>query len=137
MSLSWKALATPLRALMGRFHSDQQGMSNIEAILAVAIVGIVAVTFLSGVAGGTKATAVASEQAVAESLLRSELEYIRAVPYAATYAVDPELAVPVGWTVSTAVGYPHGSDDGLQEVTVTAQHHGRTILSLLTYKMNR
>ena len=141
MRIPNKGQTKPLRLFLNRFHNSQKGISLIETVIAVAILGLVSVTFLSGMATGTKATSIASEQAVAECLIRSEAEYVKRCGYqyyASEYPVDPTLTIPEGWTVPAPSVVPvHATDDGMQEVTISAQRHGETVLSIIIYKVAR
>jgi len=88
-----------------------------------------------------KAVTISDEQAIAENLVRDEVEYIKGIAYqydTLTYPVDPALTIPNRWTVSvSAVEAVHATDDGLQKVTVTASHDDEAILSLEIYKVDR
>jgi hypothetical protein len=124
----------------GWLRGSEKGISTLEVLLAIVILGLVGVCFLGGVGTGTKATVITRDQAIAESLVRSEAEYIKGCGYqygALEYLVDPTLTMPAEWAVSTYVEPVHSSDDGLQEVTVSAQRQGETILSIVIYKVAR
>jgi len=127
--------------LAGWLRSSEKGITTLEVLLAIVILGVVAVTFLGSVGTGAKATAITREQTVAESLIRSEAEYVKGCAYqygASEYPVDPTLTIPEGWTVPTPAVVPvHGIDDGMQEVTVSAEHQGKTVLSITIYKVAR
>jgi len=133
-----KSLRKLVRAL---FLGRERGSTAVEAVLGVAILGLLGATFLGAVATETKVTAASSESAIAESLVRSELEYVKMYAYqpdASEYPVDPSLTIPAGWTLPNPTVEPvHATDDGLQKVTATAVHQGRTIISVVMYKMNR
>src|SRR3990172_2248675 len=58
-----------------------RGMTLIEALIALGILAIVAVVFLSGIASSYKATALARERTTAESLVRTQLETIKDAAY--------------------------------------------------------
>jgi type II secretory pathway pseudopilin PulG len=120
----------------------ESGVSLIETLLALLIFGLIAVTFLGGVATGTKATSIGSDRAIAESLVRSQAEYVKSVPYVydtTSYALDPTIDVPAGWSIPASAAEPlgGGSDGGIQEVTVSAARNGATVLSVVVYKVNR
>ena len=120
---------------------NEKGFSFIETIVALAVLGLVAVTFLSGLFTTSKATIITKERAVAESLARSELEYIRNCTYqydTNEYEVNPMLDIPKGWGMAPpVVELVHETDDGIQKVTVSVERNGETILSLFTYKADR
>ena len=122
-----------LRAL----HSEK-GVGLLETLVAVTIMGITALAFLSGLATETKATTITDEQTTAEALARSEMEYARHYDYtigATQYPVDPLLSIPTTWTVSPCSVQPaHDTDDGLQKLTVSVEHNGRTVFILQGFK---
>jgi hypothetical protein len=47
------------------------------------------------------------------------------------------IEIPGGWYVGTTVEALHGTDDGIQEVTITVQRAGEDKLSAITYKVDR
>jgi prepilin-type N-terminal cleavage/methylation domain-containing protein len=117
-----------------------RGFAFIETIVALALLGIVAVFFLGSIGTATKTTIINDEQATAESLARSEVEYIKAYSYqysATEYPIDPVLEIPDGWSINTSVEALHGTDDGIQKVIITVQRAGEGKLSTLTYKVDR
>jgi len=124
-----------------KLKGNEAGASLIEILVALAILGIVAVTFLGGLATTSKATIIANEQTTAESLVRSEAEYVKNCTYqylATEYPVDPSLNIPVGWSVpSPVVELVHATDDGIQKVTIAVERNGEVIISTDMYKVDR
>ena len=120
---------------------SEKGMSLIETAVALAILGIVAVAYLGGIGTSLKSTTIAKSQVTAQSLLISEIEYVKNYPYqysVSEYPVDPALDIPLGWSVPPpVVGLVHATDDGIQKVTVKAEYNGKKIISMVTYKVNR
>ena len=127
--------------MLNRFAGGELGATLTETVVALAILSIVAVTFLSGLATTSTATIITNEQATAESLARSQMEYVKNCTYqylATEYPVDPSLNIPVGWSVPPpVVELVHATDDGLQRVTVTAEHNGEVVISVEVYKVDR
>ncbi|OGO42024.1 MAG: hypothetical protein A2137_00680 [Chloroflexi bacterium RBG_16_58_8] len=121
--------------------NKQKGSAMIEVLVSLAILGVLAVTFLSGLATAAKTTVSNDERATAESLVRSQIEYIESSayqPYPGAYPVNPMLTLPGGWQIPPSpVGLVHATDDGIQQVTVSAQRQGNTVLSMTIYKVNR
>ena len=130
-----------IKLFKGWLTGSEKGISTLEVLLAIVILGVVAIAFLSSIGTATQATVITREQAVAESLVRSEAEYVKGCGYqydASEYPVDPTLTIPEGWTVPPPAVVPvHGSDDGIQEVTVSAQCNEETVLSIVIYKVAR
>ena len=120
---------------------NEKGLALIETIAGLAILGIAGVAMLCGLATGIRGTSVSEEHTIAESLVRSQIEYIESQAYvesATEYPVNPALVIPTGWSVPESEVTPvHETDDGLQKVTVSASHGGKTVLSIDIYKANR
>jgi len=147
------------KGLKGR----SKGVTLIEVLLAVALLGIISTTFLSSLTTSYKAVAVGSERTNAESLTRSEFEYIKNSPYyplGFSYEIPATPDDPPPWDLSrTALeshydGYsikvtgqpiyhdnhgtcPPGLDEGMQRITVKVYHEGNLVLTTSTYKVNR
>ena len=119
----------------------EKGFALIESALSIALLGIIAVSFLSALSTGMKGSAINDKKATAQSLVRSEIEYVKNYPYdyfASDYPVDPSITIPNGWTVPTpSVAAVHATDDGIQSVNVTAENDGVTVLSVEIYKIDR
>jgi Tfp pilus assembly protein PilV len=120
------------------FKVNQSGLVLIETLIAFGVLSLVILGLLSGLMTSSKATITAREQAIAESLARSQLEYIKSLPYSSSYTIDPSIALASGWDIPTPlIELVHGSDDGIQKISVTPEHNGKSILSISTYKVNR
>ncbi len=132
------------------FGGKEAGVSLIETVIALALLGLISAAFLSGLATGSKGTVIADEQATAESLVRSELEYIKNQAYI-DYS-DPGhgsytlITTPGDYSVEVTVipldpvtGLPLGpdQDQGIQKITVTAKRNGNSVLTIADYKVDR
>ena len=121
---------------MLKLMKSEKGFTLIEVLVALGLLGIIAVVFLTGISISSKAVLIANERTMAESLARSQMEYVKEQPYD---AVDPYLIlsdVPAGYSVAVTVGQ---LDVGLQKITVAVSHPGEPepILALEDYKVNR
>lgn len=145
------------------FRSDSKGVSLIEVLIALAILGIIATAFLGGLSTAFKADIMADERTNAESLTRSELEYIRNStywPFGFSYEVPATPDNPPPWDLShtsldihyasysvnvagvpidpyTRNPLPAGEDEGLQQITAQVYHQGKLVLTTSTYKVSR
>ena len=116
---------------------NERGVTLAETLVALAIFGIVAVVFLSGLTISSKAVMVNQERVAADSLAKSQMEYVRAQDYAASYS---EIAIPAdlaaqGYDVGIGVEDVHV--DELQKITVTVDRNGDTAFTLVAYKVDR
>jgi Tfp pilus assembly protein PilV len=132
------------------FEGREGGVTLLETMLALAILGIVVVGFFSALTGASKSTFTADRQNSAQSLGQSQMEHVKHSPY--INFSDPEhedyelIATPEGYTVETSVtpidpdtgqALPSGQDLGLQKVIITTRHYGESVFTLETYKGER
>jgi prepilin-type N-terminal cleavage/methylation domain-containing protein len=110
---------------------SEKGFSLLEVIIAIALLGIVAVAFLGALATGSRVIFTADERATAESLSRSQMEYVRNQKYDATnnppqYALMPNIPAGYNIVVSAERLDPKEdgttNDDGIQKITVLVYH---------------
>ncbi len=125
----------------------EKGFSLMEVVIALALLGIVAVAFLGGLSTASRAIFTADERATAESLARSQIEDVKIQPYDGTnnppgYA--PLLDIPEGYEIYVTAerldpkGDGTGNDDGIQKITVTVKHHDKPeVIKLVDYKVDR
>lgn len=66
---------------MIRSMRNEKGFTLIEVIIAMALLGIIAIVFLGALATASKAIIIADERATAESLARSQMEYVKSQDY--------------------------------------------------------
>jgi len=110
--------------------SGQKGTTLIEVLIAIALLGMIAVPFLTALSTSSRALIIADERTTTESLIRSQMEYVKSQEYDADeYA---EIAdIPVGYDV-----YLNVTElvPGLQNITVTVWRDGEPVLTTSTYK---
>ena len=131
---------------------DEKGFSLMEVALAIALLGIVAVAYLGALATGSKAIMIADERATAESLARTQMEYVRQQAYDANLDHDPPQYdtipdIPDGYEVDVGAerldpcGDGTTNDDGIQSITVVITHtvgeETKEIFSLEGYRAFR
>ena len=84
----------------------QKGFGLVELLVAIAILGVVAVAFLSALTGAYGAVIVADRHTKAENLTRTTFEYMRNLPYSANFN-SPVVAFPAAWHPDANYGYPY------------------------------
>jgi prepilin-type N-terminal cleavage/methylation domain-containing protein len=125
-----------------KLMKGEKGFTLIEVVIAIAILGIIAAAFMAGLAGASRALFIADERATAESLARSQMEYIKSQPYSesGTYTrIDlsgfPGYDIPWPPTVDNVTG-----TTGLQKIDVTVKHltnNNKLVITLEGYKGDR
>ena len=117
---------------------DQRGVGLVESLVAVAILGVAVVAFVMALSSGAVAVREGNQQVVAQSLARTQLEYIKNYPYDSEATTYPTVDSPEGYTISVEVDDITGpaTDDDIQEITVTVSF-GDEDLTIEDYKVNR
>ncbi|MCK4305199.1 MAG: type II secretion system protein [Candidatus Eisenbacteria sp.] len=64
-----------------RLSGNCKGVTAVETIIALAILGTVAVVFLLGLSTGLKAVLIADERSTAQTLAQSQMEYVKSQEY--------------------------------------------------------
>ena len=123
-------------ALQGR----SRGLTLVEIVIAMALIAIIAVAFLGGLSNAIMSLVVADVRTTAESLARSEMEYVKSQSYEDApwdYEYDPPAYD--GYAVEVRAEPLDEIDDGIQKITVTVSHHSRTepVITLEGYKADR
>jgi len=139
------------------FQGSSRGFSLIEVVIAIALIGIIAVAVLGALSTASIALIIADKRATAESLARSQLEYVKNQDYInysdpdrdpEDYAVIPEY--PEGYTIEIVAepidpetyepyNYEEGAfekDDGIQKIKVIVSHDGKAVITMEGYKRN-
>jgi len=147
----WQAIFKGYRST----HNGEGGLTLVEVLVALGILAAVAVVFLLGMTTSSRAVMVSQESVAAESLAKSEMEYVKSVTYLDapwSYDIpsnppswDPSHSLPSGYDaysiqvnaaqMEVNPNNPAGEDDGLQKITVTVLRNGETVFTLVGYKV--
>ncbi|MCX7912595.1 MAG: prepilin-type N-terminal cleavage/methylation domain-containing protein, partial [Dehalococcoidales bacterium] len=119
-----------------RRSAGQNGVSLIETIVAVAILGIIGTAFFSALMITTSARAMSEERTAAKILAEGIMEHVKKQPYAAEYDVPSSLlATFPGYAADIAVADERNGS--IQKITITITHQNRAVLTLEGYKTDR
>ena len=131
-------METSIKQWLGKakvWVQDETGLGLVQSLAAVAILGVAVVAFVAALSTGSIAVREGDQEAMAQSLVRTQLEYIKNYPYATTY---PKVAEPEGYDISIEVSSLPDTDTDIQKVTVTiSRDDGEEILTVEDYKVNR
>jgi type II secretory pathway pseudopilin PulG len=121
--------------------ADERGVSLVEQLIALALLGVLVVTLLYGLSGATVAVGVVDEQVTSLNLATSALESVRGMSYVTgTSVYTPSLVVPPGYGVSVGSSAFLSASTvitGLQWLTATVTHNGRMAVQISDLKANR
>ena len=141
-----------LKRNSGKFksiHHHESGMMLVEALVALAVLGLTAAVFLNGLAITAKSNLISNEQSQAGSLAKNQMESIKAHSYIDFSVPGHEeydvITAPTNYTIQvTTVPIDHDTgqplpsgDNGTQKITVTVTHQGKTVNTITGYKVNR
>lgn len=120
----------------------ESGMTLVETAVALAVLGTIALVFLSGLAISSKAVIIADEQTTVESLAQSQLEWVKGVDYVYEASEYSPAPIPTGpdytdYSANITAEPLHTPDDGIQKITVTVRRLGEMIMELEGYKVDR
>ncbi len=120
---------------------NEVGIALIDTLVALAILGIVAAVFLSGLATTARANSIVDEQATAKSLAWSQMEYAKTVGY--VYEATQYTTAPIpanedyaNYSVSIYAEPLNNPDDGIQKITVSVKHDDKEAIALEGYKVD-
>ncbi|MFC1988391.1 hypothetical protein ACFLVJ_00965 [Chloroflexota bacterium] len=124
------------------FIGCQSGISLIETVVALAILGTISVTFLTGLILTSRAALTTDEQATAESLARSQIEWAHDADYAYSATQYSPAPIPGGkdytnYSANITAESLDNPDDGIQKITVIVSRSGEEVTSLVSYKVDR
>lgn len=122
---------------MRRYFRSELGLGLIDALVALAILGTAAAAFVAAIGTSSIMASDVKVDMTAESLARSQLEYVKALPFDKNANDYPSITTPDGYSISTDVDDVPGADKDIQIVTVTVSRSGETLLVVEEYKLNR
>jgi len=126
-------------------QGSSRGLTLIEVLIALALVGIIAIAFLSALSTASMALILADERATAESLARSQLEYVKNQQYddinnPPQYIPLPEIPDGYDIVITAERLDPNNdgiaNDDGIQKITITVKRDDpvKEVITLEGYK---
>jgi type II secretory pathway pseudopilin PulG len=116
---------------------DQRGVGLVESLVAVAILGITIVAFVMALSSGAIAVREGNQQVIAQSLVRTQLEYIKNYLYDPEATTYPTVDMPEGYTISVEVDSIPDTNADIQKIGVTVSLGDENILTVEDYKVNR
>ena len=112
---------------------SEKGITLLETVVALALLSIISLAFLSRLASTSSSRALAEERVSAKILAEAQMENIKKQDYTDTYT----LLTPDGFsgysTNVTVVDFYYN----LQKITVTVFHHDDEVFSLESFKVKR
>jgi prepilin-type N-terminal cleavage/methylation domain-containing protein len=115
----------------------EKGFSFIEVVISLAILGIIAVGFLSGLATSARGLLTTDEQETAKNIAEAHIEYVRNHSWSTSYLKSTDiLGEYPGYDVEI---FTTSLEDGnIQKITITVSHQSKPdVITLENYKVRR
>jgi len=127
------------------FQGSSRGFSLIEVVIAIALIGIIVVAIMGSLSYATMVLIITDRQATAESLARSQLEFVKNQDYddintPPQYIQLPEIPDSYDIVITAERLDPNNdgttNDDGIQKITVIIKHDDKEVITMDNYKRN-
>jgi prepilin-type N-terminal cleavage/methylation domain-containing protein len=115
----------------------QKAFTLIETLIALAIVSIVAVGFLSALTNSTRAAATTDHMDTGRAIAQGQMEYIKEQPFSAecTYSENADLISQYpGYSVAI-LATPVNYDSAIQKICITVKVNEKPVMTLEDYKV--
>ena len=127
---------------LSKFADRETGITLVETLVALAILGTISVSFIDGMTTASKATFIVDEQGTAESLARSQMEKVKDAEYVYGATAYPPEPMPnskdyINYSAVITAEPLNNPDEGIQKITVAIKHFDKTIFKLESYKGQR
>jgi prepilin-type N-terminal cleavage/methylation domain-containing protein len=116
---------------------SQRGLTLLEVVISIAVLGILLVGFVPALMQTTRTTINVDDRQTAKNLAESQMEFIKDQPYQTTYHPYDSSAAYPGFTVDNPIAADttiSNRDSDLQSVTVVVRKAGVQVISLAGYK---
>ena len=121
---------------------SEKGFALIETLVALALLGIIGVAYLGGLATSSAAAVITDNQMTARNIAQTQTEWVKAVNY--VYDTTGYAAAPTssdqnytGYSVQIDSEPLNNPDDGIQKITITIKHWDKDAMQLDVYKVDR
>ncbi len=115
----------------------EHGIGLAESIVAVGLLGVGVVAFITMLSTGSLAVKAQTQQTTAQQLAQSQMEAIKAAPYDVSGASYPSISTPPDYSVAFEVDSTIYAGTAIQKVTVTVSKSGDILQTLEGYKVYR
>jgi len=120
-----------------KVFKDEKGLTVVESLIAVAIVGVALVAFAVALSTGSLAVWESDQEVTVQSLARTQMEYIKGYPYDPDATTYPTVSTTDNYSISVAVTSTPDADSDIQKVTANISRDGQVLLTIEDYKVNR
>jgi type II secretory pathway pseudopilin PulG len=120
-----------------RRHSGQQGMTMLEGLISIGILGAVVILMIFAMSGGALAVNENEEETAVQNLARNQMEYIKSLAYNSGASTYPAISTPPEYSITVSVTSVPDANNNIQKVTANFYRNGELLMTVSDYKGNR
>jgi type II secretory pathway pseudopilin PulG len=120
-----------------RRHSGQQGMTMLEGLISIGILGAVVILMIFAMSGGALAVNENEEETAVQNLARNQMEYIKSLAYNSGASTYPTISTPPEYSITVGVTSVPDANNNIQKVTANFYRNGELLMTVSDYKGNR
>lgn len=117
--------------------SSERGVTLVETLIAVAVLGIAIVVFVAGLSTGTLSTSKVDRLSTAHELARSQMESTKDEEFVAAPHTYPSVSAPTGFSVTSEATSITLGDADVQLITVEVSDASGVVFTLEGFKVDR
>lgn len=109
----------------------EKGISLIEVLIGIALMGIIGSAFLAAVSTSSSTLALTAREDKAKQLAESQIEYTKHQPFSSTNKVDS----PAGYQIDIQFPQIPETDDNIQAILVSVSYQGTVLCQLEDFEV--
>jgi Tfp pilus assembly protein PilV len=119
------------------WHRDQSGVTLLESLVAIGILGGGVLVMVFAMSGGALAVGENGQEVTIQELARSQMEYIKSCAYNPSATTYPAISAPEGYSISVGVKAVPSTNTNIQKVSANISRNGTLLMAVTDYKVNR
>jgi Tfp pilus assembly protein PilV len=119
------------------FDRGQRGISLVEAMVSVALLGGGILTLVMAMSSGVMAVKENDQQSIGQGLARAQLEYTKSYVYNPSASSYPIINAPEGYSLEVSVASVPDTNNNLQKITTDVYYNSAVVVTAEDYKVNR
>jgi type II secretory pathway pseudopilin PulG len=119
------------------WNRGESGMSMLEGLVSIGILGGVVITMVFAMSGGALAVRENGQETTLQNLARNQMEYIKEYPYNPSATTYPTISTPPEYSIAVGVTSVPDTNSNIQKVTANISRNGVLLMTVSDYKRNQ
>jgi type II secretory pathway pseudopilin PulG len=120
-----------------RRQNGQQGMTMLEGLISIGILGAVVILMIFAMSGGALAVNENEEETAVQNLAKNQMEYIKSLAYSSGASTYPTISTPPEYSITVSVTSVPDANNNIQKVTANFSRNGELLMTISDYKGDR